>query len=91
MEHSEEFHNKLCFYCFANLENIFEKKESLEYPAEFDTQEYPLFVTYEKDDRLRGCIGTFKADKLGKNLQSYSLIAALKDSRFSPITPKEFP
>lgn len=40
---------------------------------------------------LRGCIGTFKADKLGETLQQYSLIAAFKDSRFPPISSKEVP
>ena len=61
------------------------------YRSEFDTHQYPLFVTYYLQGRLRGCIGTFKQDHLGKTLQSYSIIAALKDSRFSPISNKELP
>ena len=39
--------------------------------------EFPIFVTYNRFERLRGCIGTFKADKLGETLKMYSLIAAL--------------
>ena len=41
---------------------------------------------------LRGCIGTFaEGQPLGKTLQRYSLIAAVQDSRFKPITMSELP
>ena len=40
---------------------------------------------------MRGCIGTFSPDNLEKNLHNYSLVAALKDRRFSPITVNEIP
>jgi len=40
---------------------------------------------------LRGCIGTFTSSALEKNLPKYVLIAALNDSRFSPISLKEVP
>ncbi|KAH3667836.1 hypothetical protein WICMUC_005236 [Wickerhamomyces mucosus] len=52
---------------------------------------YPLFVTWttglEKD--LRGCIGTFSPLPLEKGIREYSLIAALQDNRFSPISSDE--
>ena len=40
---------------------------------------------------MRGCIGTFLSDDLEKNLNNFSLVAALKDRRFSPISEKEIP
>ncbi len=41
---------------------------------------------------LRGCIGTFaEGQPLGPTLQRYSLIAAVQDSRFSPIQMSELP
>ena len=48
-------------------------------------------MTYNHKDKLRGCIGTFQPDKLGKNLQSYSIVAATKDQRFLPVKPIELP
>ena len=45
-----------------------------------------------KDCDLRGCIGTFAEDgKLGETLARYSLIAAVQDTRFSPINAGELP
>eukprot|EP00347_Sterkiella_histriomuscorum_P021253 403334662 len=67
-----------------------ENQEVLDYDQAFDDiGDHPLFVTYNLNDKLRGCIGTFKADKLGKQLQSYSLVAALYDKRFNPLSKKE--
>ena len=56
-------------------------------------QSFPLFVTYEIGDDLdlRGCIGTFKEDDLQQNLKQFALIAALQDTRFSPVTLDELP
>ena len=52
----------------------------------------PLFVTWQKDGDLRGCIGTFAEDgKLGETLAQYSLIAAVRDTRFPPISEDEIP
>ena len=65
----------------------------LEPPKEFDQfGEFPIFVTYNLfENRLRGCIGTFKPGKLGETLKMYSLIAALQDRRFHPIQKEELP
>lgn len=54
----------------------------------------PLFVTWKKLSRqghyqLRGCIGTFAECEIEQGLTRYALIAALQDSRFSPISEKE--
>lgn len=53
----------------------------------------PLFVTWKigRDQRLRGCIGTFSEMNLHNGLKEYALTSALKDSRFDPITRDELP
>ena len=68
MESDQSFQKKLCQYCFANLEKFLEEKQAEPYPDDFDKHEYPLFVTWNYQGMLRGCIGTFKSDKLGKTL-----------------------
>ncbi|MBE6467525.1 MAG: AmmeMemoRadiSam system protein B [Alphaproteobacteria bacterium] len=50
------------------------------------------FVTLEKNNKLRGCIGSILpvnavADDLAKN----TILAALNDSRFKPVSKKELP
>lgn len=49
--------------------------------------EAPLFVTWKKhpSQELRGCIGNFGKLNLGAGLRDYALVAALQDSRFSPV------
>ena len=90
VESEKELQKKLCCYCFANLEHFLDHKKVLEFDNDFDgLGDYAIFVTYKKDDHLRGCIGSFKPKPLGQQLQSYSLVAALKDSRFSPIKKEE--
>lgn len=56
----------------------------------------PLFVTWKKLHRgetyhLRGCIGTFSPLQLQDGLREYSLISALRDSRFDPVELDEVP
>ena len=52
-----------------------------------------MFVTWTtgKNKDLRGCIGTFVSNELETNLKNFSLIAALNDRRFPPISAKEIP
>lgn len=66
-----------------------EGKESPPYPNTLPNAKLPLFVTWKKDDDLRGCIGTFSPDDLNKNLGKYALIAAMNDNRFAPIKKNE--
>lgn len=48
------------------------------------------FVTIHKKGRLRGCIGTFSSpDPLYKTVIVMARSAALKDPRFSPVSPEE--
>lgn len=51
----------------------------------------PLFVTWHLDGRLRGCIGTFKAQPLERGVRDFADSAAFEDHRFRPITAKELP
>ena len=84
--------SKLCFFCFNYLEAYLKKIEPIiEFPNEYKGTEFPLFVTWKKgkDEELRGCIGTFKAENLEENLPKYAIISALNDNRFSPISLKE--
>ncbi|CZT39957.1 related to ammecr1 protein [Rhynchosporium secalis] len=59
--------------------------------------ESPLFVTWNtvspgsSHRSLRGCIGTFESQELSSGLESYTLISALQDTRFSPISKSELP
>lgn len=84
---------QMCMYCFDVLLSKLDPNHipKLTPPKEWLNQKYPLFVTWKKSGRLRGCIGTFEADNLKKNLRNYSLQSALNDSRFSPIKLNEVP
>lgn len=48
------------------------------------------FVTLEKQDQLRGCMGKFDpSDPLYKVIQDQTIISATKDPRFTPVTQEE--
>ncbi len=49
------------------------------------------FVTLEKHQKLRGCIGSVEAYRpLVDDVAEHGWNAAFKDPRFSPLTPEEF-
>lgn len=56
-----------------------------------------LFITWKKkshskhDYLLRGCIGTFSKLPLEVGIGRFALVAALEDTRFSPISENELP
>ena len=84
----------LCVYAFDNLVSELTKKEIPNcFPASLKNKSFPLFVTWTtgKNKDLRGCIGTFVSNELETNLKNFSLIAALNDRRFPPISAKEIP
>ena len=84
----------LCVYAFDTLMSELNQKQIPNcFPNSLKDKNFPLFVTWTKGKNkdLRGCIGTFMSDNLEKNLHDFSLVAALKDRRFSPITPNEIP
>jgi AMME syndrome candidate gene 1 protein len=91
--------NKLhCFHCFDVLLSKLDGNTIKPQPP-FDDEHYPLFVTWRlyqdpsgavySDPQLRGCIGNFCSLSLHKGLGDYAIIAAMEDSRFSPISIKE--
>lgn len=53
--------------------------------------EAPLFITWNKNGDLRGCIGTFLPLPTEKGVAEYALVSAFEDPRFPPITKKELP
>ena len=51
---------------------------------------YGIFITIEKDNKLRGCLGTFKlSDDIGKTIAEKTIDTAFNDKRFEPITKEE--
>ncbi|ORY77671.1 AMMECR1 domain-containing protein [Protomyces lactucae-debilis] len=64
-------------------------------PSLATDEEMPIFVTWNsgtgQEKRLRGCIGTFSAHPLEMSLANYSVTAAVRDSRFRPLTAKDLP
>lgn len=83
---------EMCIFCFDVLYCHLNQINPPENPS-FSNDHFPLFVTWKigKEERLRGCIGTFSEMQLHSGLREYSLTSAMKDSRFSPMTKDEFP
>lgn len=88
----------MCGHCFDVL--IKHLKSSTVAPPELTLPanvHCPLFVTWEinrkregpEDYHLRGCIGSLSAKELSTSLGEYSLLSALKDRRFAPISLNE--
>lgn len=86
---------ELCFFCFEHLQNTLSKKKSDVVARKVNdpnnTAEYPMFVTFEKDDDLRGCIGSFKPLPLYKGLQEITIDSAFNDPRFPKMKLDELP
>ncbi|KAJ3062055.1 hypothetical protein HDU98_002040, partial [Podochytrium sp. JEL0797] len=82
----------LCLLCFATLDgdlrntpiDISSLRPSL-------TGSFPLFVTWNANQRLRGCIGNFGPQHLETGLQEYARASAFRDSRFRAIRLAEMP
>jgi len=81
---------EMCFYCFDVLNAELNNLESPATPS-FTNNAYPLFVTWYtgKEQRLRGCIGTFSDMHLHSGLKEYAITSALRDNRFPPIGRSE--
>ncbi|CAH2354383.1 uncharacterized protein CLIB1423_16S01464 [[Candida] railenensis] len=54
-------------------------------------QEAPLFITWDKDEQLRGCIGTFSGLPIESGVKKFALTAAFDDHRFPQISSSELP
>ncbi len=59
---------EMCIYCFDELISHFDKSHLRKIklvPKEWEDQKFPLFITWKtQNDKLRGCIGTFKSESL---------------------------
>lgn len=51
----------------------------------------PLFITWNKNHQLRGCIGTFLGMPTEKGVSEYALVSAFQDSRFPQVSASELP
>jgi uncharacterized protein (TIGR00296 family) len=76
-----------CFYCFDVISREFNDQVVL--APKFKEESFPLFVTWTKDNNLRGCVGSFTEQSLVLGLERYAHFSAFKDSRFSPISENE--
>lgn len=73
------------------LENLHDNQPLSYSPVNADLN-HPIgaFVTLNKNDKLRGCIGQFEPeDPLYEVLQSVTVSSATKDPRFTPVTKEE--
>jgi len=81
---------EMCYFCFDVL---YCQLYNLPQPPapNFSHERFPLFVTWKigRDQRLRGCIGTFNDMDLQDGLREYAITSAMKDSRFSPVARSE--
>jgi uncharacterized protein (TIGR00296 family) len=89
-----EARKELCFLCFEALCNSVtgshETKVSQLVVNPSDTRQCPMFVTWKKKGKLRGCIGDFNPLPLYQGLQQYAVISGTRDHRFKPIVESEF-
>ena len=59
-------------------------------PPEQLEEKRGVFVTLQKEGRLRGCIGTIEPVKtVLQGVRENALLSAFNDTRFSPVTPEE--
>lgn len=70
-------------YAFDTLLALMKKIETPNYPVEkFGYIECPLFVTWQLDGELRGCIGTLAEVPLAEKFTNYVYESAFNDPRF---------
>jgi AmmeMemoRadiSam system protein A len=62
-------------------------------PKEFLERKSAIFVTIEKDGKLKGCIGTYLPTRpnMAEEIISNAIAAATEDYRFTPIKEQELP
>lgn len=64
-----------------------------DFPREFLTKRAGIFITIEKDGKLRGCIGTYLPTRvnIAQEIIRNAISAATRDHRFSSISERELP
>ena len=62
-------------------------------PKEFSERRAGVFVTIEKGNELRGCIGTYLPSRptIAQEIIRNAVAAATKDNRFNPVKDEELP
>jgi AmmeMemoRadiSam system protein A len=62
-------------------------------PREFLEKKSAIFITIEKEGKLRGCIGTYLPTKsnMAEEIISNAITAATEDYRFTPIQKEDLP
>jgi len=85
----------LCFLAFSALEaHLRGKSVPADAVALAPQVSCPLFVTWHTvaggEEDLRGCIGNLRGLDLRHGIPEYAVIAATEDTRFQPISLKEF-
>ena len=77
------------------VENYIKEEKTIEIPKDLpknlNDQKAGVFITIEKDDNLRGCIGTYLPTKenIAKEIIHNAIAAATIDYRFDPIQRDE--
>jgi AmmeMemoRadiSam system protein B/AmmeMemoRadiSam system protein A len=78
-----------------SVESAVREKKLYQVPAALPqelSQDRGAFVTLRKNGELRGCIGyTASVQSLALTVRDVAAFAALRDSRFPPVTAKELP
>ncbi|EFO61440.1 AMMECR1-domain containing protein [Giardia lamblia P15] len=85
----------MCFAAFQSLDDKVHGRAPRAVDHLIPDVECPLFVTWHTalhagDPDLRGCIGCLTPLKIQHGIPKYACVAALEDTRFSPVTAKEF-
>lgn len=64
-----------------------------DFPHEFLKERSGVFVTIEKNRKLRGCIGTYlpTQENIAKEVIQNAISAATRDPRFPPVVKEELP
>jgi len=89
--------NPYIFLAKTAVENYVKEKKEIsppeDLPREFFEKKSGVFITIEKEKKLRGCIGTYlpTKDNLAKEIISNAIAASTRDYRFNPIKEKELP
>lgn len=91
---SDEEKKKLLTIARGTIENLIVKKSSYPIDESILTPNMKVasgaFVTLKEDGELRGCIGSFQADRpLYRTIQSMAIASSTKDYRFKPVSADE--
>ena len=87
--------NPLILLAKQAIENYIKKGEIIsipqDLPKEFLSRKAGTFVTIEKNEELRGCIGTYLPTRINiaEEIIRNAIAAATEDYRFEPIQKKE--